>query len=198
MFENTATGISRIAERIRSSPGQNWLLTGVVNSGKSFCLKYLVNMLNRDDATPYAGGLISEAVYLKDEKAGYRGINMITGDTLPLALREDLGPDMALGVFGVPPDVYETSGKDLIVGRWRVFSSGLKGGIDALFDAVSAGCALVVLDEFGPLEISGDGFRHAVDSLFIRNIPFLLVVRLSLVDQVMKVYPSIAVLHTCP
>jgi len=190
--------VLRIAEKIRESPNQSWLLTGGIDSGKSMCLKALVAELKCGSSALYAGGLISEGIRIHGSKAAYKGINIITGAEFPFAVRQDIDRNEIRSVWAEYPDDWEADESDVMMGKWRIFSHGLKKAADALADAVRMKCKLAVVDEYGPLEIAGGGFRKAVDAMHAANQPFLLVVREQLVGQVMALYPMASAIRIVP
>lgn len=66
---------------------------------------------------------------------------------------------------------------------------GLRIGYAALRQEVVESADLVIVDEFGPLELSGKGWRGSVDSLLASmNATIMLVVRHELVKPVHQVY----------
>ena len=75
-------------------------------------------------------------------------------------------------------------------------------GSAALGRAATDGADLVIVDEFGPLELASQGWRGAVDSLVsIGQTLLLLVVREELADTVQQLYagvPSSQLTATAP
>ncbi len=76
--------------------------------------------------------------------------------------------------------------------RFAFTDTGLKLGRDALsLDALKS-AEFIIVDEFGPMELAGEGWRKNVDSLLkIKNTVVLLVVREELTEQVKKLYADI-------
>ncbi len=71
-------------------------------------------------------------------------------------------------------------------------AEGLKLGGIALSSAATKGAELVIVDEFGPLEFDGGGWRKDVDSLLTSaDALILLVVRQELVEQVQQLYVNV-------
>ncbi len=85
-------------------------------------------------------------------------------------------------------------------GPFVFLSEGLELGRAALSLNVAGSADLVIVDEFGPLELNGDGWRKNVD-LLIRSSEalILLVVRQQLVQQVQSLYANVPnlVLSAC-
>ncbi|MHC4440461.1 MAG: nucleoside-triphosphatase, partial [Planctomycetota bacterium] len=74
-------------------------------------------------------------------------------------------------------------------GRFTFFAEGLEFGNAALSTTATKPADLVIVDEFGPLELSGQGWRKNVDSLITSsNALILLVVRHELADEVQLTY----------
>ncbi len=75
------------------------------------------------------------------------------------------------------------------VGRFHFVEEGLRLGRHALDAATTEGADLVVVDEFGPLELASGGWRSGVDALVhAGKMPLVIVVRQELADAVRDVY----------
>ncbi len=75
--------------------------------------------------------------------------------------------------------------------RFTFIADGLKLGRDALSPAATESADIIIIDEFGPLELRGDGWRRNVDSLLVlSNALILLVVRRELAQRVKKLYAA--------
>ncbi len=100
---------------------------------------------------------------------GFDILDLATGRRRPLATRGRAGP--------------ETTGK------FAFDADGLALGRAALSDGAAVTADLVVVDEFGPLELHGGGWRAQVDRLVEEAHGLvLLVVRRALVEPVVGVY----------
>jgi nucleoside-triphosphatase THEP1 len=74
-------------------------------------------------------------------------------------------------------------------GPFNFIADGLKFGNAALDEEAAGSADLVIVDEFGKLELDGHGWRKNVDSLLIwSDAIILLVVRLELADAVQRLY----------
>lgn len=74
-------------------------------------------------------------------------------------------------------------------GPFTFLAEGLKLGNTALSAKATKSADLVTVDEFGPLELNGQGWRNNVDSLLTSsNAVILLVVRQELADAVWHLY----------
>jgi nucleoside-triphosphatase THEP1 len=74
----------------------------------------------------------------------------------------------------------------------------LASAAEAIAQAVADRCDLVVVDEFGPLELGGRGLRAVVDHAVESGVPILLIVRETLVESVQKLYGRFTVFHVPP
>ncbi len=76
--------------------------------------------------------------------------------------------------------------------RFTFVADGLKLGRDALSPAATKSADIIIVDEFGPLELRGDGWRKDVDSLLaLSDALILLVVRRELADRVQELYAGV-------
>lgn len=74
-------------------------------------------------------------------------------------------------------------------GKFDFLAEGLKLGNTALNSANAGSTDLIIVDEFGPLELDGQGWRKNVDSLVdTSNLLIVLVVRQELADRVQQLY----------
>ncbi len=77
-------------------------------------------------------------------------------------------------------------------GPFTFIADGLKLGKAVLNAEATKSADLVIVDEFGPLELNNEGWRRNVDSLLAsRNAVVLLVVRRELADTVRQVYSGL-------
>jgi nucleoside-triphosphatase THEP1 len=73
--------------------------------------------------------------------------------------------------------------------RFTFIADGLKLGRDALSLTAIESTDIIIVDEFGPLELRGDGWRRDVDSLLaLSDALILLVVRRELAERVQELY----------
>ena len=76
--------------------------------------------------------------------------------------------------------------------HFTFLSEGLKVGLKALSKNSITNADLIVVDEFGHLELSGRIWRKSVDSILsYSNNTILLVVRQELIEAVIKLYSDI-------
>jgi nucleoside-triphosphatase THEP1 len=116
-------------------------------------------------------GLLAPSLYRDGDLVGFDALDLRSEARAPLAMRR-----------GGPGDV----------GRFHFVGEGLALGSRALDPAATEGADLVIVDEFGPLELASRGWRSAVDSLIhAGRTPLVLVVRQELVETVRGVYADV-------
>ncbi len=77
-------------------------------------------------------------------------------------------------------------------GQFTFIAEGLKLGNSALSAEATKTADIVIVDEFGPLELDSKGWRKNVDSLLVSsNTVILLVVRQELAGKVRQLYSNI-------
>jgi nucleoside-triphosphatase THEP1 len=143
------------------------LWIGPKHSGKSTAAARLV--ARAVDEGLAVAGILAPAIYRDGALAGFDVVDIATGLRLPLA-RRTRNQQQDLGGFAFRP-------------------RGMRLGNAALRSAQARSAALVVVDEFGPLELRHEGWRHAVDRLIAHlRGTLLLVVRQELADDVAQLY----------
>jgi nucleoside-triphosphatase THEP1 len=76
------------------------------------------------------------------------------------------------------------------VGDYTISKDGIIFACGAIKRAVESRCDLVVIDEVGPLELSGKGLMPAVESALRSGVNVLIVVRSSLKEALQKRFPE--------
>ncbi len=143
------------------------LWTGPKHSGKSTAAAALVRRARRCGFA--VAGVLAEAVHDGGRRIGFDVVDLRTGARAALARRGGEGPQTA--------------------GSYAFAGEGLTLGAEAL--RAAAGADLVIVDEFGPLELSGGGWREAVEELVVRaRGVLLLVVRAELAGKVRRLWPG--------
>lgn len=149
------------------------LWTGEKHSGKTTAAMRLVDSVRADGFS--VAGLLAPSIYCQGELVGFDALDIATDAKCPLARRVQKGETL-------PPDTVRA-------GRFRLLPEGIELGEEALRSQAAQAADLVVIDEFGPLELDGGGWRPAVDALVGRQRgAVLLVVRRELAEAVRRLY----------
>ena len=142
------------------------LWVGEKHSGKTTSAANLARTA-RDEGFNVAG-LLAPSLYCDGRLIGFDALDLGNEKRTPLARRQT------------------NPGKS---GRFALVTHGLKLGNTALSAEATKSADLVIVDEFGPLELNGHGWRKNVDSLLASSdAVILLVVRLELADEVRRLY----------
>ncbi len=150
----------------QAAPARVVILTGGTGEGKTTRLTEIVTILDRNHIA--CGGILAPAVYENNERTGFDIFNVATRERARLARL----------IPGSP-------GTDL--SRFRFFDEGIGFGRAALDPANYREAKVMVVDEIGPLELSGNGWADSFDRL--SRIPGLLLIavtRRRLVATVME------------
>ena len=142
------------------------LWIGDKHSGKTTAAANLVKRLQQQSYS--VGGILAPSIYQNGRLIGFDIIDIKNGFRIPLAVRNDQQSD---------------------IGVYQYFQKGLKVGHSALNVNNNQSSDLVIVDEFGPWELEGNGWRTDVDCLLEKEgPPVLLVVRQEIADQVRQLY----------
>lgn len=149
-----------------SIPTKLILWTGEKHCGKTTSAAKLVETARGEGFN--VAGLLAPALYRNGELSGFDAIDLRNETRAPLAKRST--------------DAGKTE-------RFTFLPEGLKLGNAALSATAAKSANLVIVDEFGPLELDGRGWRENVDSLLASSgALILLVVRQELANAVRQVY----------
>lgn len=142
------------------------LWAGEKHSGKTTALADLVRIAHEEGFN--VAGILAPSLYRDGRLMGFDVLDLRDGTRAPLARRETKAGAKAPFTF---------------------VDEGLRLGTAALSEEATESADLIVVDEFGPLELSGRGWRSGVESLLAGGNPaVLLVVRRELVDAVRRMY----------
>jgi len=143
------------------------LWIGPKHSGKTTAAAGLVERARAEGIR--VAGILSPSVCRENTLAGFDVVDLDTGARAPLARRCERGTVRA--------------------GSFAFSAEGLEQGCTALASSTTRSAELVVVDEFGPLELRGQGWRAAVDALLssVEGV-VLLVVRERLAARVRRLY----------
>jgi len=143
------------------------LLTGDSGEGKTTLVAETVACLRRRGIT--VGGVLAPGRWDHQHRSCFDVVDLIDGRMAPLSRRV---PDAASGDAGTS---FRFSPEGLCLGREALSAARLRKG----------GAAVVVVDEVGPLELAGEGWFSAIESLVAEwSGPMLWVVRRKLVQEV--------------
>jgi len=137
------------------------LWTGQKHCGKTISVTNLVEFARSEGFI--VAGLLARSIYNNNELLGFDAVDLRNEKRVPLARRKS--------------------------GQFTFLTDGLRLGNAALSKAATKSADLVIVDEFGPLELNGQGWRKNVDTLIAsNNALILLVVRQELADGVKQIY----------
>jgi len=144
------------------------LWTGEKHSGKTTSAAKLVETARGEGFN--VAGLLAPSLYRDGKLLGFDAIDLQNETRVPLAKRNT--------------DAGKTE-------RFTFLPEGLKLGNAALSATTAKSADIVIVDEFGPLELDGGLWRENVDSLLASSSALvLLVVRRELADAVRHVYTN--------
>lgn len=147
------------------------LWTGPKHSGKTAAAGELVERLRARGFS--VAGLLAPSVYQGGQLVGFDALDLSTGQEARLLRRAERADAAEVGSF-----VFDQAGRGLARA--------------ALSCEAARRADLVVVDEFGPLELGGGGWRGPVDALIAEAAGvILLVVRAELVDEVRHAYGGV-------
>jgi len=142
------------------------LWVGDKHSGKTTAAAKLIDCLRKKGAA--AGGILAPSIYANDRLVGFDIVDVQNDLRVPLAVRDE-------NICGAVP--------------YRFYEKGLELGHLALGPGKNEAADIVIVDEYGPLELDGKGWRDDVDRLLEQSYPpVLLVVRRKIAEQVKLLY----------
>jgi len=145
------------------------LWVGEKHSGKTTSATNLVEIARAEGFE--VAGLLAPSIYSNGRLIGFVALELGNRTRAPLARRQ------------------KKPGKN---GAFAFVSNGLKLGNAALSPEATKSADLIIVDEFGPLELNGNGWRKNVDSLLASsNAVILLVIRRELVEAVQQLYADV-------
>jgi nucleoside-triphosphatase THEP1 len=147
------------------------LWTGPKHSGKTTSAAELVKKVKNKGFS--VAGLLAPSIYINGRLTGFDAVNIKNGERIPLAERTQSPEPNSVRVF--------------------TFSkTGLKFGSNALDTKSIKSADLIIVDEFGPLELANNGWRKNVDLILSGTDALLvLVVRNEIIQQVKKLYKAL-------
>lgn len=148
-----------------------FIISGKVGSGKTTHLIEILQLLKDSGST--ISGIIAHGLLDGDLRTGFDIEDINSGEKIPLCRREKM------------IDHAEQTGQ---------FSFS-KAGIEFGKKALEKECDLMVIDEIGPLELSGGGWA---DQMHASSTPLLLVVREKLVPNVESLFINVIEISESP
>jgi len=140
------------------------LLVGGIGSGKTAAGLRLLSLLRSYGIQ--AGGILAPRILKHDETIGYSIIDLTTNATHPFA--------------GLEPS-------DVQIGKFFISQAGLDLADRTIVRALNES-PVVFIDEIGRLELEGGGHSHAVRQLLQSGSVPVLLVRDTLVEQVVRIF----------
>lgn len=141
-----------------------FLLSGGQGTGKTTLMKQLAGQLQNSGIN--FGGILAPVVYKDNQRIGYDLFVIATKEQRPLCRLQGINSKVKAGNFVFDASVLEFGNTEL---------SNLSAG----------SCNVVIIDEIGPLELSGQGWSESLSRTLVRdNKVVILSVRSQLIEQV--------------
>ncbi|MFZ2149197.1 MAG: nucleoside-triphosphatase [Sedimentisphaerales bacterium] len=145
------------------------LWTGPKHCGKTTSATKLAQIASAEGFN--VAGLLAPPLYRNNKLLGFDVLNLQNQTRAPLARRKI---------------------RQSKAGPFTFIADGIKLGNAVLSAEATKSADLIIVDEFGPLELNNEGWRRNVDSLLISsNAVVLLVVRRELSDTVRQLYADV-------
>lgn len=141
----------------------HWI-TGDINQGKSTRLLAIYRDLQQGD------GFYNRKIYRNDSVVGQEIVHLSTGESRLFSVRDGFAPPGWREECRY--DVYSFSVEGLEFGR-EILAQACRNHVSPLF-----------IDEIGPLELAGQGFRDIFVGLLRKEVEMYVVVRKSCLDRV--------------
>jgi nucleoside-triphosphatase THEP1 len=147
------------------------LWTGEKHSGKTTGAFKLVESVRSEGFTVH--GLLAPSIYEDGRLAGFDAFDLQSDKRSPLIRCREKENDKPM--YLAPQ-----------------FIEGSTLGHTSLSPTATVSADLIIVDEFGPLELDGHGWSRDVDSLLATsNAVILIIVRSGIVDKVKKLYKNV-------
>ena len=149
------------------------LWTGPKHCGKTTSAARLIQMARTEGYI--VAGILEPSLYDNGELLGFDVLNVQNQKRTPLARRN--------------------KGKSQ-TGSFNFIKNGLKFGNAVLSTEAIKFADLIIIDEFGPLELKGQGWRRNIDSLMSSsNAVILIIIRQELKDTFHQLYADVPCLE---
>ena len=148
------------------------LVVGEPGSGKtSWCREYIDERRKRGVSV---GGILCPAIEQQGQRVGSNALDLLTGQEIPFA-RLSRHRSFKAGEK---------------IGNYIISRDAISFAFGAIERAVKRNCDLVVIDEVGPLELTGKGLMPAVQLALRSGVNALIVVRSSLREALQNRFPE--------
>jgi nucleoside-triphosphatase len=158
-------------EEIKNQPDFSqhiFIITGSVGEGKTTFLLQVIEVLHEGNIR--TAGIYSKRVMDNNKTVGYNIVNIKSGEEETF-LRQD------------------SKRKQQTIGQFTIILEGFRKGLTALKPENNSEADVVIIDEVGRLELSGEGWAKAIEDLIRTSQNHLiLVVRDSFVNQVIETW----------
>ena len=139
---STAESLLPVIETENRRRSDVFILTGDRQSGKTTFMKELIGIIREKELRPE--GFISEGMHEGEDRIGFNLSDIATGSKIELCSMAER-PGM------------------IKQGRFWFSREALKKGNEIIRKAISSRAEIIVVDEVGPLEISGKGWYDAIE-----------------------------------
>jgi nucleoside-triphosphatase THEP1 len=148
------------------------LVVGEPGSGKtSWCREYIDR---RRESGSRVGGILSLATDHQGQRVGSNALDLLTDQEVPFSRLSS----------------HRSFKAGEKIGDYAISRDGISFACGAIKRAVENRCDLVVIDEVGPLELSGKGIMPAVELALASSVEVLIVVRSSLKATLERRFPD--------
>ena len=148
-----------------------FLLTGPVHSGKTILLRNVVQELKKQESQ--IDGFLSEAVLENNKIIGYDLFDLKEEKSIPFIRKDGKDEWQRIGVYFFIPQSLAEAEKIILRGK---------------------NADILVVDELGPLELSGKGLWPALKQIIYNNLKnCLLVIRSNILENFLEKFGTIEV-----
>ncbi len=143
------------------------LITGEVNSGKTSFLMELSGKLQSIPGLD-TGGFIARGIFRENEKKGFKLVDIKTNQSCLICTTEPIEGWEKVRKFYFNPEAF-AFGEHLLI--------------------ESAEADVIIIDEFGPLELAGGGWKKSIERILDHpNGYLILTVRKSLLEETVFIF----------